>query len=151
MQLYALLAISLLSVVPTCSRNKDIQCTNTGARVNITGFDSTELRRITTYKYPQNGLFAMVLDSEKVEVRYGFQKTDTLDPSGDLQPGFDYEITTAPTVKTWRISNLSFYQTIREDNGTGSFRCGVAAYQMNDSLFSYPESDNGQNRIFLHR
>ena len=149
MKIYAWLTISLFSLATTC--RKDTQCTNTGASVHITGFDSTELRRITTYKYLQHGNFAMVLDSEKIDIRYGFQRSDTISHFGNLAPGFDYEIKTTPAVKTWRISNLSFYQTIREDDGVAGFQCGLATYKLNDSLFSYPEADNGQNRIFLNR
>jgi len=52
--------------------------------VDIIGFDSTEIASVTTYKYPQNGLFAPVLDSARIELRYGFQKADTLFYSSHL-------------------------------------------------------------------
>jgi len=148
MKIYAWLTIAMLSLATSCP-NKDEPCTNAGASIDITGFDSTEINRVTTYKYPPDGHFASILDSTWVELRYGFQKGDTLFHSGLLESGFDYIVATSPAMKTWRITNFNLYPAIRK--GYEHARCGIATYTVDDTPYSNLDLYNQETSIVLIR
>jgi hypothetical protein len=125
---------------------KTVQCTEGPVEVSITRFDSTEIERLTLYRYAKNGSFTNALDSESVDLHAyrGLIRHDTLYRVIDLGPGFDYRVVAYPLNRIWNITELAYQPAAKEipNDKDYFFNCPLASYRVNDSLFAYPETVN---------
>ncbi len=108
----------LTAFYTSCTCKQDERCYSEGIRINLVGFDTSEVDSMITISYQPNNLFDSVIDTQKYHFKFNYQYNcqpgkDTLQAS--VGGGYNYKNYRLIFPKAGRILNFYNFEEIGGD------------------------------------
>lgn len=141
--IFIFLCLLIIGASISCTKRVEVHCKPSNYSTSFVHFDSTEIKELTYYKYPQNQQFAHPIDSLKIVPSYrvsssgsfseAFQSSDTISIYvGYISTGYDWKIQAMPANRTWHISQITYQDEVHLERASSSSAASTFSCPLND-------------------
>jgi hypothetical protein len=126
----------------SCEQMVDVHCSPRTVGIEFAHFDSSEIRKLTVFKFAPNGQFNQPIDTMIVDLVYAngeptrysnsYMIGDTVTTIG-IDGKYDYFIGATPTAVSWFISGIKYKDAVHHErpSSKSDFNCSMDAYAVN--------------------